>query len=269
MPHVIAIANPVRQVGKTVTAINLAASLAFLEKKTLLVDCDPLGQAGYGASVIASRFASPGFFGVMTDRSPMSREILATSLDGLKIMPAGRDFSKADVLFADMDGHAFLLRDRIRAACLRFDFVILDVPAAMPNLSRAALLSADWLLVPVNADTLFPYRIPVQFGEIKKLLAQVVGWQAQFGVCPKLAGLLFNKCGREEDLLEKCPRQAQEVLGEIVMATRIPERRELGDAFAVGKPVGMHDIMSFGAMAYMDLALEVMEKLKKYVGSLG
>ncbi|MFZ2632124.1 MAG: ParA family protein [Desulfosalsimonadaceae bacterium] len=262
MSHTIAVVTPVRQSGKTTTAINLAASLAICEKKTLLVDCDPGQQTSYGTSLLTAPLKSSGFYAVMTDRSRPAQEILSSTLDFLKILPAGADFSKADFLFGDTDGHVFRLRDRLQAAGVDFDYIIIDTPSTMPNLSKSILLAADWALIPVNTDIRFPVRLPVQLSEIKKLFSQILLLRDQFQARVKLAGILLNKWVQMEDVSEKFPEDTLEILGEFILSSRIPDSREVRDAFAVGKPVGVHDVMSFGAMAYLDLAVELMRKLK-------
>jgi chromosome partitioning protein len=262
MSHTIAVTTPVRQAGKTVTAVNLAASLAVCEKKTLLIDCDPNQQASYGTSLLTAPLKSSGFYAVMTDRSRLPQEILASTLPFLKILPAGTDFSKADFLFEDMDGHAFQLRDRLQAVAADFDYIIIDTPATMPNLSKSILLAADWALIPVNMDVRFPVRLPVQLSEIKNRVAQILLLRDQFQLGLKVAGILLNKCGENGEVLEKFSKDALAPLENFILSTRIPDSKVVRDAFAVGKPVGVHDVMSFGAMAYMDLTAELMGKHK-------
>jgi len=262
MSLTIAVISPVRQTGKTATAINLAASLAICEKKTLLIDCDPGQQTSYGTSLLTAPLKSSGFYAVMTDRSRFSQEILTSTLDFLNILPAGADFSRADFLFADTDGHVFQLRDRIKAAAADFDYIIIDAPSTMPNLSKSILLAADWALIPLNTDVRFPVRLPAQLSEIKKLFSQIIMLRDQFQLRLKVAGILLNKCEQRDDVSEKILKEALNILGEFILSSRVPDSGEVRDAFAVGKPVGVHDVMSFGAMAYLDLAVELIGKLK-------
>jgi len=262
MRYTIAVTTPVRQAGKTVTAVNLAASLAICEKKTLLIDCDPNQQASYGTSLLTAPLKSSGFYAVMTDRSRFSQEILASTLPFLKILPAGTDFSKADFLFEDMDGHAFHLRDRLRAISDDYEYIIIDTPAAMPNLSKSILLAADWALIPVNMDARFQIPLPVQLSEIKKLAAQILLLRDHFQAGLKVAGIVLNKCGENGGAWEKSSKDALAPLDEFILSTRIPDSKAVRSALAVGKPVGVHDVMSFGAMACLDMAVELMERLK-------
>jgi len=263
MRYTIAVTTPVRQAGKTVTAVNLAASLAICEKKTLLIDCDPNEQASYGTSLLTAPLKSSGFYAVMTDRARLSQEILASTLPFLKILPAGTDFSKADFLFEDMDGHAFQMRDRLRTIAADYDYIIIDTPANMPNLSRSILLAADWALIPVNMDVRFPVRLPVQLSEIKKLVAQILLLRDQFQSGLKVAGIVLNKCGETGEAWEKSAKDALSPLDDFILSTRIPDSKAVRSAFAVGKPVGVHDVMSFGAMACLDLAAELTGRLKR------
>jgi chromosome partitioning protein len=262
MRYTIAVTTPVRQAGKTVTAVNLAASLAICEKKTLLIDCDPNQQASYGTSLLTAPLQSSGFYAVMTGQSRLPQEILVSTLPFLKILPAGTDFSKADFLFEDMDGHAFQMRDRLRAIAVDYDYIIIDTPAKMPNLSRSILLAADWALIPMNMDVRFPACLSVQLSEIKKLIAQILLLRDQFQSGLKVAGILLNKCGESGETWEKSSKDALSPLDNFILSTRIPDSKAVRGALAVGKPVGVNDVMSFGAMAFLDLSAELMGRLK-------
>ncbi|MDA8402921.1 MAG: ParA family protein [Desulfobacteraceae bacterium] len=262
MTHTIAIATPVRQAGKTAIAVNLAVSLAVCEKRTLLIDCDPGQQAGYGTSLLTAPLKSPGFYGVMTDRARLGQGILASALPFLKILPAGADFSKADFLFGEMDGHAFHLRDRLQTVAPDFDYIIIDTPAAMPNLLKSILLASDWVLIPLNVDIRFPVRLPVQLSEITKLVSLIQAVREKGEARLKVAGIVLNQGGQAGDALETFPDDTLKPLENFMLSSHIPDCRAVRDAFAVGKPVGVHDVMSFGAMAYLDLAVELTNRLK-------
>lgn len=261
MTHTIAVTTPVRQSGKTLTAVNLAVALAICEKKTLLIDADPNQGTTYGTSLLTAPLTSAGFYAVMTDRSKIYQEMLTTFLPCLKILPAGGNFSGADFLFGETDGQSFHVLDRLKATAAEFDYIVIDTPATMPNLAKSLLLAADWVLMPLNMDPRFPIPLNRQLMEIKKQVSLIHSLRDAFSIRLKVAGILLNHCRPSENALSMFPETALAVLEGWILTTHLPESTDIREAFAMGKPAGIHDIMSFGAMAYLDLAAELMEKL--------
>lgn len=263
MSHVISIAAPSKKSGKTATAINLAASFAISEKKTLLIDCDPELGAGYGTSILTHPATSSGFYSVMTDRSNITEAILATSLNYLKILPAGADFSKADFLFGDTDGEFFKLRDMIQSIRNDFDYIVFDSPSNMPNLLKNVMMTTDWVVIPLNMDFKSPKELLTPFSEIKTLFQLLITLREQFQVFPKIIGILLNRCSRIEDISEKFPNQVLDSINEFILSTRIPASPDISDGLALGKPAAFQNITSDATSAYMDLAEELMDKINR------
>jgi len=261
MSHVISIAAPAKKTGKTATAINLATSFAISEKKTLLIDCDPGQGAGYGISILTYPARSSGFYSVMTDRSGISEQILSSSLDFLKVLPAGADFSKADFLFGDTDGDFFKLRETIQSIKDDFDYIVLDSPSSMPNLLKNVMMATDWVVIPLNTDFKTPKELLTPFSEIKNLFQLLITLRDQFQVFPKIIGILLNKCEQIEDLSDKFLTQILESINEFILSTRIPASKDISDGFVLGKPAAFQNIGSDATSAYMDLAEELMDKI--------
>ncbi len=263
MSQVFSIAAPAKKSGKTTTAINLAASLAILEKKTLLIDCDPGQGAGYGTSILTYPGKSSGFYSVMTDRSMISEEILASSLKFLKILPAGVDFSKADFLFGDTDGDFFKLHDMIQAIKKDFDYIVFDSPSNMPNLLKNVMMATDWVVIPLNTDFKSSKELLLPFSEIKALFQLLITLREQFQVFPKIIGILLNRCNRIEDISDKFSIQVLDSIKEFILSARIPASKDISDGLALGKPAAFQNIGSDATLAYMDLAEELMDKINR------
>lgn len=263
MSHVISIAAPAKKSGKTATAINLAASFAIAEKKTLLIDCDPGCGAAYGTSLLTYPASSSGFYSVMTDRSVVGEEILNTSLRFLKILPAGADFSKADFLFGDTDGHFFKLRDMVEAIKNDYDYIVIDSPSHMPNLLKNVMMATDWVLIPLNADLKSPKELLAPFSEIKTLFELLIMLREQFQVYPKIIGILLNKCERIEEISDRFSHQVLDSINEFLLSTRIPISRDISEGFALGKPAAVQNISGDATLAYMELADELTDKINR------
>jgi len=263
MSHVISIAAPAQKTGKTVTAINLAASFALSEKKTLLIDCDPCQGAGYGTSLLTYPARSSGFYSVMTDRAGIREQILASSLDFLKVLPAGADFSKADFIFGDTDGDYFKLKETIQLIKNDFEYIVIDSPSKMPNLLKSVMIATDWVLIPLNTDINSPKEILTPLAEIKTLFQLLMTLRDQFQVFPKILGILLNKCDRIEDISEKLSNQVLENINEFILSARIPFSQDISQGLALGKPAAFQNIGSDATSAYMDLSEEVADKINQ------
>ncbi len=261
MAHVISIATPISNSGKTTTAINLAVSLSILEKNTLLVDCDPWQQVGAGTSLMASSVNSPGFYSVMTDRCSIGDVILKSALNCLNILPAGADFSKADFLFGDTDGDIYKLRDLIQGVMGYYDYIVINAPAEMPHLLKTVLIASGWLVIPFNTDFTTHIDLLYRFSDMKNLFKLVMTLREQFQLAPRVAGILLNRCGPIEDISEKFSLPVLESISEFILSTRIPIDKDISEGFSQGKPAAFQNIMSEGAIAFMDLAEELIEKI--------
>jgi len=261
MSHVISIAAPAPKTGKSATAINLAASFALSEKKTLLIDCDPFQGAGYGTSILTYPGRSSGFYSVMTDRSGISEQILNSSLDFLKVLPAGADFSKADFLFGDTDGDFFKLREKVQTIKNDFDYIVIDSPSGMPNLLKNVMMATDWAVIPLNTDIKSSKELLSPLHEIKTLFQLIITLGDQFHVFPKIIGILLNKCEQIEDISEKFSTQVLENINEYIFSARIPASKDISEGHALGKPAVFQNISSKATSSYIDLAEELIDKI--------
>lgn len=261
MSHVISIASPTENSGKTITASNLAVSLAISEKKTLLIDCDPKQGASYAASTLASLTKSAGFYSVMTDRNGISESILASSLTFLRILPAGADFSKADFLFGDTDGHYFKLRDLLESITDDFEYIIIDSPSNMPNLLKNVMMATDWVVIPLDMDFKSPAELLLPLSDIKNLFQLLLSLRDQFQVYPKILGILLNKFRQIGDLSDRFPNPVLESIEPFFLSARIPVSKDISEGLALGKPAAFRNIGAEATAAFMDFSEELMEKI--------
>ena len=263
MPRILTIVAPTRNSGKTTAAINLAASLAILDQKTLLMDCDPAQGVWRGASLLAPTGNSGGFYGVMTDRSSLEDALMTTSLPGLDMLPAGADFSRADFLFENTDGDIFKLRDMIFRKTAAYDYVIINgPPPEMPGLLASVLISSPYLMIPLRAEAAAPSELLPWLSGMKSLFSEMAAQEKQWDLSARILGILVNRSRSQEEGPEspEVPIPVLENLREFVFKTRIPESQALAEGFSLGKPAAVYRISSRGAAAFMDLAEEVMGK---------
>jgi len=261
MSQIISIATPIDNSGKTTTAVNLATSLALIEKKTLLVDCDPKQNSSYGTSVITSASISEGLISVIKDETPLSEAIEDSRLEHLKILPLGTDFSKEKTGLNKLESDLMALHHLIETIADDFDYIVMDVPSDLGNISRCTLLASDWLIIPLNSGFKTETILTELLIDLKSLLSVIIELKEQFKRHPKIAGILINRCDQKADISEKLPKDVQDYLNRFFLDTTIPDNGDLADAQAFGKPIALNNIMSTSAQAYLDLACEMVDKI--------
>ncbi len=256
MSHIICLASQKGGTGKTTSAVNLAASLALLEKDTLLVDCDPLGNATTGIGVDKGRL-SHDLFDALTDRVSPRDVLVESSLDRLQVLPARIGLHHAERALADTPRPEQLLRRIVREVSNDYAFTIIDSPPSFGFLTQSALVSSDYLLLPLQ-------RQLFSFEGLSQLLLMVRSIQKATNPDLKIAGVFYTMCRNqsEVDLLSD-----SEVLGFLkdkLFSTRIPWDDTLASAADRARPAALLDILSDGSVAYLGLARELMDVLAGY-----
>lgn len=250
---IIAVANQKGGVGKTTTAINLAACLAFLKKFVLLIDLDPQGNATSALGVEDADGRS--IYRPLTDRGPVSAEILATRYETLSIVPADLDLAGAEVEVARQDQHLTRLREVLWP--LRedeaFEYVLLDCPPSLGILMTNALAAADELLVPIQCE----YFALEGLSKIIRVIEQI----KESGVNPNLAlsGILMTMYSRT-NLAQQVVDEVRKHFGDTVFETMIPRTIRLGEAPSFGKPIIEYEPNGPGAAAYRALTEEFLRR---------
>ena len=254
MARVIAIANQKGGVGKTTTAINLAASLAVAEKHVLAIDLDPQGNltSGFGLEKAA------GLYDTLISRAPLPSP-LSTALQYLKIIPSDGDLAGLDVELAAGEEREFRLKAALADARGRFDYILLDTPPSLGLLAVNALTAADSVLVPIQCEYFALEGLGAFLGTLDRIRAALNPQVA-------LEGVLLTMADERTNLSQQVSADVRSHFGDQVFKTNIPRSIRLAEAPSFGKPILLYDIKSRASECYLNLAREVLDKHSKAVG---
>ena len=253
MGHIICVASQKGGTGKTTTAVNLAASFALLEKHTLLVDCDPLGNATTGIGVDKSKL-SHDLLDVFAGRS-YPREVLVDSgIEYLQVLPARIGLHHAEESLSGRPDPELFLRGAVRDVSMDFDFTVIDSPPSFGFLTKSALAASDFLLLPLQHQI-------YSFEGLSQLLHMVRGIQKKINPGLKIAGIFYTMCRNNLNTAHHSDTESLFYFKEKLFSTIIPWDDLLSEAANLARPAALLDIMSKGAVAYLQLAQELMDNL--------
>ena len=250
--HTLAVVNQKGGVGKTTTAINVSACLAQEGFRTLLVDCDPQANStgGLGLSRNADRIS---IYDVLGGSSTAAEALCATEIDGLKLLPGSRNLIGANLELVSQERREFRLRDALEGIADQFDFILLDCPPALDLLTLNALVAAENLLVPLQAE----YFALEGVSELVSTLDRV---SQSFNPGLGLAGVLMTMYDERTNLSQQVAANLREFFGDKLLKTTIPRNIRLAEAPSHGKPVVLYDPRSRGAEAYQELTRELLTR---------
>jgi chromosome partitioning protein len=251
--QIIAVLNQKGGVGKTTTTINMAAYLAKAGKSVLIVDADPQGNATSGLGV-DKRAADTTIYHVLLGQNKPEQAIIETDVPLVSLLPANPDLAGAETELSQAANREILLRQALED--LQYDFVLIDCPPALGLLTVNALVAAQWLLVPVQAE----YYAMEGLSQLMDVF-QKVKQAMNPGI--NLLGILVTMYDARTSLAEQVVKELQQYFGEQVFTTQIPRNVRLAEAPSYGKPISEHDKWSKGARAYKQLAKEVMSRVQK------
>lgn len=254
-PRIIAVTNQKGGVGKTTTAINLAAGLVERGARVLLVDLDPQGNASTGLGIAADD-REVTTYDLLVDETPLQEVVRPTSVDGLLICAANSDLASADMELVSNEKRSFLLHDALRQPAIdayALDFVLIDCPPSLSLLTVNALVASHSVLVPLQAEFF-------ALEGLSQLMLTVRDVRQSANHDLRIEGVLLTMVDSRNRLSQQVENDARQTLGDLVFRTTVPRNVRVSEAPSFALPVLSYDSQSKGSEAYRSLANEIIAR---------
>lgn len=255
MTRIIAVTNQKGGVGKTTTAINLAAALAASEVKVLLIDSDPQGNTTSGLGIQKTPDL-PTIYDVLVGGMPIRDAIRKTDIEGLDLLAADKNLIGVNLELVGIDDRESILRHHLSAIKGDYNFILIDCPPALDLLTLNALMAADSVLVPIQCEFF-------ALEGVSELMDTIDRVRDSFGHPLKIEGILLTMYDDRTNLTKQVATDLREFFQDEVFRTVIPRSVRLAEAPSHGKPILMYDPASKGAESYIQLAKEVLTNEQK------
>ena len=251
MVKIISIANQKGGVGKTTTSINLATSLSAVNKKTLLIDADPQGNASTGLG-ISYENRNPSLYDLIVKQDFDDQAIKKTLVPGLDIITANTNLAASEIELADIKNREFVLKN-ILSKITRYDYILIDCPPALGLLTINSLVAANSVIVPLQSEFF-------ALEGISSLVNSIGLIKESFNPNLLIEGILLTMVDKRNSLSALVEKDVRDHFGETVYKTTIPRNVKVSEAPSHGKPAILYDVNSAGSMAYIGLAREILNK---------
>lgn len=256
LAKIIAVANQKGGVGKTTSAVNIAAALGFNKKKTLLIDVDPQGNATSGVG-IDKRAVKHTTYDLLVSDTKAQEIIIQTPFDNLYVMPSGIDLAAAELEIMDFENRSYRMKQAIVSIKSEFDYIVIDCPPSLGLITTNALTASDTILVPIQCEY---YALE----GLSQLMNTVRRVKRQTNPHIDIEGVLLTMYDGRLNLTQQVVTEVKRFFPKKVFSTVIPRGVRLSEAPSFGMPVIYYDKSCKGAHAYLDLVDEILKKERQY-----
>ena len=252
MARIISIVNQKGGVGKTTTAVNLAAGLGLLGKRTLLIDIDPQGNStsGYGISKRQIRVTS---YHVLTNTAKINDAVVKTEFDNVSVVPSGMDLAGAEIEMIELEHRESVLKNAIASVYGIYDYILLDCPPSLGLITINALVASDTVLVPIQCEYF-------ALEGLSQLMSTVRLVKQRYNPELEIEGVLLTMYDGRLNLTQQVVREVKKFFPKKVFASVIPRTVRLSEGPSFGTPIQYYDRSNKGAVAYNSLAQEICKR---------